>query len=189
MAQEDQPIILPKVKCTSTDCEKDKHCFRPPKKSKLKVEDFQGGRCQACNADVVDWEQVYNRDICDVDTLFSALQKEYVRHVFWTVELSDQVKKKLMRDGRAKLEEDVIRRLQKSVECAGRKMFRDGMQTPMNKHNIIYFAQHATATCCRKCIRYWHNIPYDRNLTHQELQYLTELVLRYVDIRVPNIPT
>ena len=33
----------------------------------------------------------------------------------------------------------------------------DGKQTPMRGHPV-FIAQHATATCCRECIRKWHKI-------------------------------
>ena len=35
----------------------------------------------------------------------------------------------------------------------------DGKQTPMRGHPV-FVAQHATATCCRECIRKWHNLRY-----------------------------
>lgn len=33
----------------------------------------------------------------------------------------------------------------------------DGKQTPMRNHPV-FIAQHATATCCRKCLHKWHGI-------------------------------
>ena len=33
----------------------------------------------------------------------------------------------------------------------------DGKQTPMRGHPV-FIAQHATATCCRECIRKWHKM-------------------------------
>ncbi|MFR3283782.1 MAG: DUF4186 domain-containing protein [Clostridium fessum] len=33
----------------------------------------------------------------------------------------------------------------------------DGKQTPMKGHPV-FIAQHATATCCRECIRKWHKM-------------------------------
>ena len=33
----------------------------------------------------------------------------------------------------------------------------DGKQTPMKGHSV-FIAQHATATCCRECIRKWHKM-------------------------------
>jgi len=43
----------------------------------------------------------------------------------------------------------------------------DGKQTPMRGHPV-FIAQHATATCCRKCIQKWHGIEKGRALTGEE---------------------
>jgi hypothetical protein len=50
----------------------------------------------------------------------------------------------------------------------------DGRQTPMSKHPF-FVAQHATATCCRGCLRKWHDIPVDRPLTAEEITYVLEV--------------
>ena len=55
----------------------------------------------------------------------------------------------------------------------------DGRQTPWKGHPV-FTAQHATATCCRGCIEKWHRIPKDRPLTEDELNDLTELVIRWI---------
>lgn len=34
----------------------------------------------------------------------------------------------------------------------------DGRQTPWRNHPV-FVAQHATATCCRRCLSRWHHIP------------------------------
>ena len=51
--------------------------------------------------------------------------------------------------------------------------------------NAIYYAQHATATCCRRCVEYWHGIRRGRKLTEREVGYLAELVMVFVRERVP----
>lgn len=56
---------------------------------------------------------------------------------------------------------------------------RDGKQTPFRGHPV-FTAQHATATCCRGCMRKWHRIPEGRPLTAHELDNLTELVIRWI---------
>ena len=38
----------------------------------------------------------------------------------------------------------------------------DGKQTPTKGHPV-FVAQHATATCCRECIRKWHKIQPGKN--------------------------
>ena len=56
---------------------------------------------------------------------------------------------------------------------------RDGKQTPFRGHPV-FTAQHATATCCRGCIEKWQRIPKGRPLTDEELDRLTELVIRWI---------
>ena len=38
----------------------------------------------------------------------------------------------------------------------------DGKQTPTKGHPV-FVAQHATATCCRECIRKWHKFSREKN--------------------------
>lgn len=47
----------------------------------------------------------------------------------------------------------------------------DGRQTPTKNHPV-FIAQHATATCCRKCLKKWHNIPQGRPLTKKQVKYI-----------------
>ncbi len=46
----------------------------------------------------------------------------------------------------------------RDVRGEGRACRIDGRQTP-REGNTIFYAQHATASCCRTCIEYWHGIP------------------------------
>ncbi len=64
--------------------------------------------------------------------------------------------------------------------------FNDGRQTPKTGHPV-FIAQHATATCCRKCLQKWHQIPQHRELTEEEQIYITLLLLRWIkkDVQVP----
>ena len=51
----------------------------------------------------------------------------------------------------------------------------DGKQTPMRRHPV-FIAQHATATCCRGCLRKWHAIPQGRVLEAAEKRYILEVI-------------
>ena len=53
----------------------------------------------------------------------------------------------------------------------------DGRQTPWKKHPV-FVAQHATATCCRKCIAKWHGIPKGRELSDDEQGYIISIIER-----------
>ena len=55
----------------------------------------------------------------------------------------------------------------------------DGKQTPMKGHPV-FIAQHATATCCRGCIQKWHGIKKGKALSDQEIQFLVQLIMRWI---------
>jgi hypothetical protein len=55
----------------------------------------------------------------------------------------------------------------------------DGKQTPMRGHPV-FIAQHATATCCRRCIFRWHGIEKDRALNAQEIDFIVVLIMEWV---------
>ena len=55
----------------------------------------------------------------------------------------------------------------------------DGKQTPMKNHPV-FIAQHATATCCRKCIQKWHGIEKGRELKENEVDYMVALIMGWI---------
>jgi hypothetical protein len=180
----DKTSELPRLEitCTSADCDADLHCFRSTKK--LREAGFDGA-CRVCRAQLVDWPRVHERKLDDVDHTFEELHRELIRHHFWHVEFDQQARNHALRKGRAALTATAARRIEVSV--ASENPARDGRQTAFTG-NVLYYAQHATASCCRTCIEYWHGIPKGRALTRREQEYLTSLVLRYIDERWPDLP-
>ncbi|MBR4237277.1 DUF4186 domain-containing protein [bacterium] len=57
--------------------------------------------------------------------------------------------------------------------------FVDGKQTPYRGHPA-FVAQHATATCCRGCIKKWHGIEENRKLTTEEKEYLKNIIISWI---------
>ncbi len=55
----------------------------------------------------------------------------------------------------------------------------DGKQTPMKGHPV-FIAQHATATCCRKCLYKWHNIKPGNQLNDNEIKYIVNLIMLWI---------
>ena len=55
----------------------------------------------------------------------------------------------------------------------------DGKQTPMKNHPV-FIAQHATGTCCRKCLNQWHNIKMGKELTSEEVEYIIGVVMEWI---------
>lgn len=176
--------------CTSTDCPSGLHYFRAkadgrrsglaPSKT-LKVPIPARGPCRSCSADLIDWERVTKQDVSDAAHTFEELRKERIRHYFWHAEFDERAVRHARRKGKRGMRSAAATRILRS---AGTDNGFDGRQTPMSG-NTLYYAQHATATCCRKCVEEWHAIPRGRPLDEDERAYLTELVLRYIDERLP----
>lgn len=55
----------------------------------------------------------------------------------------------------------------------------DGKQTPTKGHPV-FIAQHATATCCRECIRKWHKIQSGRELSDVQQEYLVDVIMTWI---------
>ena len=61
----------------------------------------------------------------------------------------------------------------------------DGKQTPMKGHPV-FVAQHATATCCRECIRKWHKIQPGRELSRIQQEYLVDVIMTWIEKEITN---
>ena len=57
---------------------------------------------------------------------------------------------------------------------------KDGMQTPMKGHPV-FIAQHATGTCCRKCLNKWYNIPVERDLIDEEVNDIVSIIIKWIE--------
>ena len=55
----------------------------------------------------------------------------------------------------------------------------DGKQTPMRGHPV-FIAQHATATCCRECIRKWHKMQLGKELSQVQQDYLVYVIMTWI---------
>jgi hypothetical protein len=183
-APDQAPTLEPlKVHCGDTNCEADKHCFRPDRRKRRWREDYAGA-CQACGKQLVDWDRVRSRDLEDVKGTFAELQHEQIRHVFFCAPFDAKSVQQARRLGLGGLRERVRPLLARKIGPA--KIFRDGTQTK-KEGSAVHYAQHATATCCRKCLEYWHGIEPGRELTDEELDYCEGLVQAYLDERGPAL--
>ena len=59
----------------------------------------------------------------------------------------------------------------------------DGKQTPTKGHPV-FVAQHATATCCRECIRKWHKIQLGKELSRIQQDYLVDVIMTWIQSEV-----
>lgn len=174
-----------KIKCTDSDCSNNLHCFL---KTKRLAARGRVGRCRNCEADLVDWPRVSRRDVSDVEYTFEALRLELIRHHFWHIPLTSRAINHAKRKGRVILRSFARKQLQHLIGNA--RNHREGYQTARETSrnaNAVHFAQHATASCCRKCVEEWHGIPPGRAMSETELDYFTQLVMRYLDDRIPEL--
>lgn len=156
------------------------HLFRPRRNE-------PPNGCQVCGTELVDWSRTQRRAAGDWQYTFSLLKQESIRREYWTGDIDPQALGSCPVTSE-RLEELAMRRLKQSVSKvygsgADARPYRDGYQTP-KAGNILFYAQHALACCCRRCMRYWHGIPYGRPLAEDELNYFVTLVVHYVDVRL-----
>lgn len=178
-----EQLTIDDIVCGTTKCEDGFHCYSQRKSSLRKFK--QERACKECGVDLVDWARVHKNDIKDLDFVFEKMQTEIIRHVFWHTPIEDEAIYNLHIRGRIRTME-VAKKLLKT-RIGKYNSFMDGRQTPMGKDEIINYAQHATATCCRKCLEAWHNIKLEAPLTDRQLDFCTDLVMRYIDIRSKNL--
>jgi hypothetical protein len=172
-----------KITCTSADCEENLHCFRATRKMKGAN---QTGACRECGTKLIDWDRVHAKDVRDAEYTFQSLKCEMIRHYFWHVEIDPKAQNYAQRKGISGLETAVKARLRSSVEKPNNPF--DGRQTPMaGSGNPIHYGQHATASCCRKCMEYWHGIPTGTYLTTEQIEYFASLILMFLKERMPNL--
>jgi hypothetical protein len=168
------------ISCTSSDCENELHCF----KKSQRMSETDRGKCRSCGADIVDWVRVHKCDLVDIGYTVAALKTELVRNRYWTAPIDDKAVNHARRKGKLNFREAVRNRLNRAI--GQESPAYDGRQTP-SSGNVIYYAQHATACCCRTCMEYWYGIPKGTTLSEAQIEYFVNLVMYYVDTRLPDL--
>ena len=184
-----EPIKKRRVLCNQTECKKGLHSF----KTRMRGRAARGGRkptyrsesCVVCGSVAVDWGRLDRRAPDDMDYLIESLKKEHVRHRFWTEPIAKADARAALARGMAGTRRMAAKRVD-SLSAPSSKIFRDGTQTPPSG-DIVYYAQHATATCCRKCIEEWYAIDRESTLAEDDKEYLVGLIMVFVCHRLPEI--
>jgi hypothetical protein len=112
------------------------------------------------------------------------LRLEWIRHHYFHRRLTQRKRNYALKKGRVGVRIAAEKRIRSRV--APKEPVKDGALTPWNG-DILDYAQHATASCCRTCIAEWHGIQSGRELTENEIRYLTDLLCLYVAERVPEL--
>ena len=171
------------ITCGSTKCEDNLHCFKTSERAAKKFGNH--GVCKECGTSLIDWKRVHQNNIKDANFIFKSMKNELIRHVFWHTPIEKKAIEIALQSGKNDLRIHSKKLLKSKIGSSHNAW--DGRQTPMTGNEIVNYAQHATATCCRKCLEYWHNIKTENELTDEQLQFCSDLVMLYIDERVPNL--
>jgi hypothetical protein len=172
------------ISCGSTKCEDGLHCFKTSERIAKKFGEH--GVCKECGINLIDWGRIHQNNIKDAPFIFDTMKNELIRHVYWHTQIETEAIERTLKLKKDELRNHVKRVLKSKIGPPTNVW--DGRQTPMMGKEIVNYAQHATATCCRKCLEYWHNISKNHKLTEEQLDFCTDLVMLYIQERVPNIP-
>jgi len=179
-----QEPLEERITCSSTRCDRDLHCFR---KIRPRLgQTYRNTVCYQCGADLINWDRLDKKDLKDVQYTFASLKREMIRHHFWHIDIDENALMKARKAGLLKIRNQLRKRLERSLMPPSKEIFRDGWQTPFSG-DIIYYAQHSTSTCCRKCVEEWYGINKNRSLTGEELEYFIELIMLYIHHRLPDL--
>lgn len=171
------------IRCRRSDCKNsDLHCFD----STIRKPRFATGLCQDCGEDLIDWSILHSRSTDNIETKFDYLTKEWIRHFFFNVPITERIEEYAQKNGFAGLT-DIL-----GSHFDRKKMQEfdptwDRRQTPMLKGTIVDWARHATGGCCRRCLSYWHGMPLQGKLRGDDIEYLTALAMRYIVRRLPTV--
>lgn len=118
---------------------------------------------------------MYNIRVQDLDSLFERLGKSAFRSRF-------RLRTKELEYLRGKGLDTVLEHARSFIDerLAPADIPNDGRQTPTRNHPA-FIAQHATATCCRKCLQKWHGIPREgHELTPEERDYVVSVIRKWL---------
>jgi hypothetical protein len=171
------------ISCTAADCENGLHCYRPKRSAKEWAN--PSGACQRCGDRSVDWERVRKRDLNDAPALRMELKKEWIRSHFWTKPLDQKSIEFLASTSRVEMRSLVRKELAKVVGPP--RPFMDGTRVPVDDEKLtghpLFYAQHATASCCKRCAYYWWGYPRDKQYTDEQIDFLTDMCMGFFNAR------
>jgi len=171
------------ITCKSSRCGDNLHCFHL---NKTELAKYEGQRfCRDCGVDLIDWERVRKNDLNDSGFLISSMNLELFRHVFWHNKIDERAITKAMKYSKCELRERAKKEIKQRIGKVNN--FREGYQTPKKGEEIVNYAQHATGTCCRECLEYWHGIKKGTDLTEEQLYFCADIAMLYIEEKVPNL--
>ena len=111
----------------------------------------------------------------NIDIILAKLNNSKFRSSF---HLNTKEVEYIRKNGLEKIREHAFELIR--LRLAPASPLNDGKQTPMHGHPV-FVAEHATASCCRKCLYKWHHIAKNKNLTEEEITYIVEVIMRWIN--------
>lgn len=168
------------ITCTSVKCSDDCHCFKPKRRKHASV-----GVCRECGFKLENFDQLTYPDMTNIESVINALQHELIRHVYWHCDIDEKAQNYALRKGLIPLRETVREKMEKLFLKPASAY--DGRQTSKTK-NIIHYAQHATACCCRSCAEYWYGINKESIVSRDKINFFVDLIMYYIEKKMPELP-
>ena len=181
VAQKVRPKSL-NLSCGRSECDEELHSFRP---TGIDLSATGLVPCTTCGTHLAEWNPNTLRALPAAD-IFAMLQREWIRHFFFHLPLTERIRKFAYSSGRDGLAERASQQL-RSGRMIGYSPRWDSQQTAMLRGTIVHWARHAVACCCRRCIAYWHGIPMSATLSEEDILYFQSLIIRYIDLRLPEL--
>lgn len=178
-----EDLTIDDITCGATKCDEGFHCYSKEATSMRKFGTERA--CKECGVELIDWERIHRNDLEDSEYVFQEMRSEVIRHLFWHTPIERDAIVDALKRGRDATRERAFKLIKTRIGKFNNYM--DGRQTPMGKNELVNYAQHATATCCRKCLKAWHAIDYEVILDENQLNFCTDLVMKYIDLRVPHL--
>jgi hypothetical protein len=170
--------------CGRSACDEELHTFRP---LSMDLSAASLVPCTKCGFELIGHDPSAIRMTRDAERLFALLQREWIRHFFFHLPLTDRIRQYAIKHGRQELLEIAVGQL-RSGRMIGYSPRWDSQQTAMLRGTIVHWARHAVACCCRRCMAYWHAIPMSATLAESDIEYFQGLIMRYIDLRLPDLP-
>ncbi|TDX04024.1 DUF4186 family protein [Kribbella sp. VKM Ac-2566] len=189
-APADAGLVPLKIACTMTSCRNGRHCLdfmRRPHKDSAAV---APGSCRDCGAPVITMPDSGDQQYGSPEQLLQTCmdqQHELIRAHYWNVPIDRWAYNQALRLGRIELQRRIEQRV---IDALTSTDIWAGRAAAYSK-NIVAYAQHATATCCRSCAAYWHGLPRDRSIqpSAAQLEHAVWAAQAWLAIRLPDLPT
>ena len=109
------------------------------------------------------------------DLILLRLSKSKFRSSF---HLNKKMKEYIDKTGLEKITQHAYEFIEKRIKP--KKIINDGKQTPYKGHPI-FIAQHACGCCCRNCLEKWHHISKNKELTKEEVNFIVNLLIKWIE--------